>query len=70
VPKPKEKSVQELLRELLALQRDSMIVNLLLAGIGQHQIREIVEVDIHRVSRIGKLIKKPKGARDAAKPEE
>jgi len=43
-----------------ALLRDMMIVQLLLAGIGQHQIRQIVGVDIHRVSRIGKLLKKPK----------
>jgi hypothetical protein len=70
VPRSKEKSVQELLRELLALQRDTMIVELLLAGIGQHQIRQIVEVDIYRVSRIAKLIKKPKGTRDAAKSED
>jgi hypothetical protein len=70
MPRSKEKSVQELLRELMALQRDSMIVKLLLAGIGQHQIRQIVEVDIHRVSRIAKLIKRPRGARDAAKPED
>ena len=40
------------------LLRDMMIVQLLLAGIGQHQIRQIVGVDIHRVSRIGKLMKK------------
>jgi hypothetical protein len=45
------------------LLRDMMIVQLLLAGIGQHQIRQIVGVDIHRVSRIGKLMKKPKETR-------
>jgi hypothetical protein len=50
----KEKqSVEELLK-------DFMIVQLLIAGIGQHQIRQIVGVDIHRVSRIAKLMKKPK----------
>jgi hypothetical protein len=37
-----------------------MIVQLLLAGVGQHQIRQIVGVDIHRVSRIAKLMKKAK----------
>jgi hypothetical protein len=42
------------------LLRDMMIVQLLLAGIGQHQIRQIVGVDIHRVSRIGKLLTRPK----------
>jgi hypothetical protein len=48
------------------LLRDMMIVQLLLAGIGQHQIRKIVGVDIHRVSRIGKLLKKPKGTKGAS----
>jgi hypothetical protein len=52
-------SVEELLR-------DMMIVQLLLAGIGQHQIRQIVGVDIHRVSRIGKLMKKPKETKGAS----
>jgi hypothetical protein len=51
--KEKQTSIEDLLR-------DMMIVQLLLAGIGQHQIRRIVGVDIHRVSRIGKLMKKPK----------
>jgi hypothetical protein len=51
--KTKEQSVQDLLRDL-------MIVQLALAGVGQHQIREIAGVDIHRVSRIAKLLKKPK----------
>jgi hypothetical protein len=40
--------------------RDMMIVQLTLAGVGQHQIRQIVGVDIHRVSRISKLLKKAK----------
>ena len=51
--KAKEQSVQDLLRDL-------MIVQLALAGVGQHQIREIAGVDIHRVSRIAKLLKKSK----------
>lgn len=42
------------------LLRDLMIVQLALAGVGQHQIRAIVGVDIHRVSRIAKLIVKRK----------
>jgi hypothetical protein len=49
----KRRSIEDLLQDL-------MIVQLALAGVGQHQIREIVEVDIHRVSRIAKLIKKQK----------
>lgn len=44
------------------LLRDLMIVQLGLAGIGQHQIREIVRVDIYRVNRIVKHFKKAKKA--------
>jgi Trp operon repressor len=51
--KDKSESVEELLR-------DMMIVQLLQAGIGQHEIRQIAGVGIHRVSRIGKLMKKSK----------
>jgi hypothetical protein len=47
----KPRSVEDLLQDLL-------IVQLALAGVGQHQIREIAGVDIHRISRIAKLIKK------------
>ena len=39
------------------LLRDLMIVQLGLAGLTQHQIREIVGVDIHRVNRIVKHFK-------------
>lgn len=49
----KQRSIEELLQDLI-------IVQLALAGVGQHQIREIAGVDIHRVSRIAKLIKKQK----------
>lgn len=49
----KQQSVEDLLRDL-------MIVQLALAGVGQHEIRKIAGVDIHRVSRIAKLIKKAK----------
>lgn len=47
----KEDTTNELLRNLL-------IVQLGLAGLTQHQIREIVGVDIHRVNRIMKHFKK------------
>ena len=46
-----EQTTEELLRDLL-------IVQLGLAGLTQHQIREIVGVDIHRVNRIVKHFKK------------
>lgn len=50
--------VESLLRDLLSAQRDSQILTLGLAGIPQIDIREIVGVDIHRVNRIVKLLKK------------
>ena len=53
----------DLLRDLVSIARDSLIVNLTMAGVGQHQTREIVGVEMHRVSRIAKLLKKArKGA--------
>ena len=42
------------------LIRDQMIIQLGLAGLTQHQIREIVGVDIHRVNRIVKHFKNRK----------
>jgi hypothetical protein len=50
----KSESVEDLLRDL-------MIIQLGLAGLSQHQIREIVGVDIYRVGRILKHFKKNKG---------
>lgn len=47
----KSQTVEDLLRDL-------MIVQLGMAGLSQHQIREIVGVDIHRVNRIVKHFKK------------
>lgn len=40
------------------LLRDFLIVQLGLAGLTQHQIREIVGVDIYRVNKIVKNLKK------------
>jgi transposase-like protein len=53
--KEKQKKEQSSTDELL---RDLLIVQLGLAGLTQHQIREIVGVDIHRVNRIVKHFKK------------
>jgi len=39
------------------LLREQMIIQLGLAGLTQHQIREIVGVDIHRVNRVVKHFK-------------
>ncbi len=49
----KSESVEDLLRDL-------MITQLGVAGLSQHQIREIVGVDIYRVARILKHFKKSK----------
>ena len=51
----KPRSVEDLLQDL-------MIIQLAIAGVGQHQIRQIVGVDIHRVSRIAKLLKRKEPA--------
>ncbi len=48
--KPTKPTAEELLRDL-------MIVQLGLAGLRQHAIREIVGVDMHRVNRIVKHLK-------------
>lgn len=42
------------------LLRDILIVQLGLAGLTQHQIREIVGVDMNRVNRIVKHLKQEK----------
>lgn len=52
--KVKQRSVEDLLLDL-------MIVQLALAGVGQHQIWQIVGVDIHCVSWIAKHLKKSTG---------
>jgi len=44
--------------QLMNCCADLLIVQLGLAGLAQHQIREIVEVDMHRVNRIVKHFKK------------
>ena len=47
----KEQTTNDLLRDLL-------IIQLGLAGLTQHQIRELAEVDIHRVNKIVKYLRK------------
>lgn len=55
-----KQSTESLLRDLLNVQRDTQIITLGLAGIPQHDIREIVGVDMHRVSFIVKNLKRSK----------
>lgn len=59
MPKEQE-ATDQLLWELLNAVRDSQIIELALAGVSQHDIREIVGVDMHRVSRIAQKMKKRK----------
>ena len=56
MPKTKQKKT-ETTEDLL---RDLMIIQLGLAGLSQHEVRDIVGVDMHRVSRILKHLKKSK----------
>lgn len=53
--KEKDKKEPAIIEDLL---QDQLIVQLALAGLTQHQIREIVGVDINRVNRIVKYFKK------------
>lgn len=52
---PKKAKQQNSTDELL---RDLIIIQLGLAGLTQHQIREVLGVDIYRVNRIVKYFKK------------
>jgi hypothetical protein len=62
MPKAKSNSSAEaLLREVILLQQNQLIVQLAVAGLTQHQIRETVGCDMHRVVRIVKHLKKAKG---------
>ena len=57
--KTKELS-EDLLRELITAVRDSQIIHLGLAGVPQHTIREIVGVNMNRVTKVVKHLKKTK----------
>jgi hypothetical protein len=47
--------------EVTELLRDLLIVELAKAGVSQPAIRKLVGCDMHRVSRIARHFKKPKG---------
>ena len=57
----KKLNAEDVAKAQLELTRDMFIVNLALAGISQLKIAKIVQVDVHRVNNIGKLLK---GKRD------
>lgn len=54
---PESQTVEQLLRDVLNTMRDSQIIQLATAGVTQHDIRDIVGVDMHRVSRIARRLK-------------
>ena len=56
----KPDSVDELIAVQSELLRDMFIANLAIAGVPQLQIAKVVRVDLNRVNRIGKLLKKNK----------
>jgi hypothetical protein len=53
-----QQTTDDLLRELIAAEQNLQIITLGLAGIPQHDIRQIVGVDMHRVSRIVRRLKR------------
>jgi hypothetical protein len=55
---PERETTDQLLRDLLNTVRDSQIIQLALAGVSQHDIRDIVGVDMHRVNRIARVLRK------------
>jgi len=55
-----KETTEQLLRELLSTVRDSQIIQLAVAGVSQHDIRDIVGVDMHRVNRIARRLKRRK----------
>jgi len=54
----KPNSVEELIALQSELLKDMLIVNLAIAGIGQRQIAKVARVDLNRVNRIAKLLKR------------
>ena len=44
----------------IELLKDMFIAQLLLAGVGQREIAKVVRVNLNRVNRIGKSLKKRK----------
>jgi hypothetical protein len=54
----KPNSVEELIALQSELLKDMLIANLAIAGIGQRQIAKVARVDLNRVNRIAKLLKR------------
>jgi len=56
----KPRTVEELLVAQSELTKDMFIADLAIAGVPQREIAKLVYVDINRVSRIAKFLKKRK----------
>jgi len=55
------KNIQQLQEIQIELLRDMFIARLILAGISQREIAKVVRVNLNRVNRLGKSLKKRKG---------
>ena len=55
------KNIQQLQEIQIELLRDMFIAQLILAGISQREIAKVVRVNLNRVNRLGKSLKKRKG---------
>jgi hypothetical protein len=54
------KNVQQLQEIEIELLKDMFIAQLILAGVSQQQIAKVVRVNLNRVNRLGKSLKKRK----------
>jgi hypothetical protein len=60
------KTIEQLQDAQIDLLKDMFIAQLVLAGVGQLEVAKIVRVNLNRVNRIGKSLKKRKAqAREA-----
>jgi hypothetical protein len=55
------KNTQQLQEIQIELLKDMFIAQLILAGISQREIAKVVRVNLNRVNRLGKSLKKRKG---------
>ena len=55
-----ENNFQDVMKQLVDVTQDMFISQMLLAGLPQQTVGKIARVDIVRVNRIGKILKKSK----------
>lgn len=61
----KNRTVEELLDAQIELQRDMFIAFLAAQAVPQREIAATLRLDLNRVNRIAKLLKRRKGAKNA-----